>query len=354
MNALSLFRYCAVAYQVSLLLCLSLSISACFKQDEATIEYSGKTMGTTYRVVMVAPPGDLDAQTSQAAVEAELARINGLMSNWDTNSELSLFNQATGTEWVETSPDTIELLKVAKRISKETNGAYDVTLGSVSKLWGFQPVKASSGEMIKPDMDEVLTLMYSVGHQLIQVSKDEQSIRKLSPELQLDLSSIAKGFAVDRLGELIESQQVSRYLIDIGGEIRTRGLAADGERWKVGIEWPVAGVKNAPAGVMVDNSHIATSGDYRNYKEIDGERFSHLLDGRSGYPISHRVASVTVLHGSVAQADAWSTALMVLGLEEGLPLAKRKGLAARFTVRDGAGFRVVTTPAFDAYSFTAK
>jgi len=330
---------------------LLLLTSACLKQDDPSVEYSGQTMGTTYSVVIVDPPAGLNIEAAQAGTDTELARINDSMSNWNPESEISRFNDAISTDWVEVSQDTIALLRIARRISKETQGAYDVTLGSVSKLWGFHQASEGATEEIKPEMDEVLTLMYAVGYQLLQESRDGTSVRKLSPELQIDLSSIAKGFAVDRLGELLEGLGVTRYLVEIGGEIRTRGKAADGERWKIGIEWPIPGARDVPTGIAVENAHVATSGDYRNYREIEGVRYSHLLDGRSGYPVTHGMAQVTVLHGSVAQADAWATAFMVVGPDEALAIADAKGLAARFTVRDGASFKVITTPAFDAYSY---
>jgi len=175
-------------------------------------------------------------------------------------------------------------------------------------------------------------------------------VRKLNPELQIDLSSLAKGYAADQIGEKLEALGHLNYLIEIGGEIRTRGLAADGGRWKIGIEWPESAGKPTMTGIAVGDAHVASSGDYRNYRIIDGERYTHIIDGRSGFPIAHELASVTVLHGSVMRADAWATAFMVLGFDDAVKLAEKKGLAARFVLRAGDGYRIEATSAFKAYA----
>lgn len=331
---------------------LSLSLCGCFFEKSASIlSVSGPTMGTTYRVTLVAPPRTLDEKTVTAFVSAELERINDLMSSYDPDSQLSRFNAQKTTDWFAIDADTLSLIDVARHISKETLGAYDVTMGSVSALWGFGPDGNRETSAALPKLDEILVLLNNIGYQLLLLEPEQGAIRKLSPDLMVDLSSIGKGFAVDKVGELLEARGVSRYLVEIGGEIRTRGLAADGERWKVGIEWPEVAQQKVPVGVSLENSHIATSGDYRNYREVDGQRYSHILDGRTGFPISHSLAAVTVLHGSTALADAWATAFMVIGYDEALAIATKKGLAAHFTLKQGDGFVIHSTPAFKAYSY---
>lgn len=349
-----------------LLLLVVLCTSGCLKGNSAELRIAGSTMGTTYSITVVAPPSNVQQSTLQQQIEAEFATINQQISNWDSGSELSVFNASESTEWVPLSDSTITMVQSAVRISKETDGAYDVTLGSISELWGFGPrlstaVKddaelavAAATPQVNPSLDDILRLMNNVGYQLLQVSSRDASLRKLTPGLQVDLSSIGKGYAVDRVGEILESQAINRYMVEIGGEIRTRGRAADGGMWKIGIEMPATLRGNIKKGLAVENAHIASSGDYRNYREVDGQRVSHLIDGRSGFPISHNLAAVTLLHGSVMQADAWATALMVLGYEEGLKVAQRKGLAVQFTVREGETFQVYTTKAFDAYAYTEK
>lgn len=334
------WRYCGV-----LLLAL-LVLAGCEEQTANTLELNGQTMGTTWQVTVVEPRGLVDSSL-QSLIDEELQRINGLMSTYDAESELSKFNSMRSVEWQPLSDETIALVEAARRVSKETSGAYDITLGSISALWGFGQEESTGS---KPLLDDILLMLNDVGYQLLEVSSARKSVRKLNPDLKVDLSSLAKGYAVDKIGEQLEATGNQRYLVEIGGEIRTRGLAPNGERWKIGIEWPESGGEPEMTGIAVENAHIASSGDYRNYRVVDGERVTHILDGRSGYPISHNLAAVTVLHGSVMRADAWATAFMVLGYEESLALANKKGLAARFVIRESDGYRVDSTSVFKAYA----
>lgn len=329
---------------------LLLLLAGCFEKEEIghLSTFTGQTMGTSYTINVVSSSASFPITTLQSDVETRLAVINKQMSTYDPESSLSIFNQNQSTDWFDIPSDTIELIRVATRVSRSTDGAYDVTLGSVIDLWGFGKEAASDGD--KPSMDLILDKMNEVGHQLLQISKDGTQIRKLIPELTVDLSSIAKGYAVDVLGELLEKNDISRYVVEIGGEIRTRGLGVDNQPWQIGIESPDPTTQAAGfMGIAVESAHIATSGNYRNYREVDGKRFSHIIDGRSGYPVEHNLASVTVLHGSTTQADAWATAFMVMGVEEAIKVAAEKGLAAAFTIKEDQGFVNRTTKAFDAY-----
>lgn len=327
-------------------LLLPLLLAACGNDPEVEIiELSGPTMGTQYRITLIkgerSLPDDLQQQ-----VDDELNRISSLMSTYDPDSQLSLFNQQRTTEWVAMAPETIELIRQAKRISEATGGAFDIAIGSISRMWGFGPGANPDSEV--PGDDELFMAMNQVGYQLLSLSPYNDQVRKLSPELEVDLSAIAKGYGVDQIGLLLEGRGIERYLVDIGGEIRTRGLSERGKPWLIGIEWPDGSGQGA-RGLAVENAHIATSGDYRNYQVVNGRRISHLIDGRTGAPIEHTLASVTVLHGSVAQADAWATALMILGPSDALKLATRLGLAASFTSREGDRFNVTSTEGFKAY-----
>jgi len=344
------YRHYIGSHPLLLLLLLSAGLlSSCSEPPAAELTTSGETMGTRYQVIVVAP-GSLNLARLQALIDDELQRINALMSTWDPDSEISLFNANADVDWRELSAETIEVIETARGISKETSGAYDITLGSVSALWGF-----GHGDEVekKPVLDDVLLLLNDVGWQLLEVAGSRESVRKLNPGLQVDLSSLAKGYAVDKIGERLEASGYQRYLVEIGGEVRTRGKAADGKMWQIGIEWPESAGEPEMTGIAVENAHIASSGDYRNYRLIDGVRYTHILDGRTGYPVSHNLAAVTVLHGSVTRADAWATAFMVLGYAEAIKIANRKGLAARFVLREEDGFSVMTTKAFNAYAMIA-
>lgn len=340
---------------ITALFCCLFYLQGCFLDRADQFEITGSTMGTSYSVVVVDAPRSSNAGALKSQIDAELERINKLISTYDAASELSQFNASDSTEWTPLAAETIGLIKSARRVSKESDGAYDITLSTVSDLWGFgnQPVSQLNGlDAELPSLDQILEIMNEVGYQLLLISANEINVRKLTPHLKVDLSSIGKGYAVDRIGETLEANGVKRYLVDIGGEIRTRGKASDGKMWKVGIEVPQTGSSKASHGVIVENAHIATSGDYRNYREVDGRRVSHIIDGRTGFPIDHNLASVTILHGSTALADAWSTAFMTMGFDAAIRLANRKGIAAQFTLRGNGDFRVVQSEAFTAYAFS--
>ncbi len=330
-----------------LLIVLFVSLaSGCKKESLPVHSLTGKTMGTNYSVT-VATAESLDLGELQSEIDNLLSGINQRMSTYDSNSLLSQFNSTDSTEWFDVTPDVASLVSVAHRVSKDTSGAYDVTLGTVVDLWGFGPDMSKTE---KPPMDQILDELYNVGHQLLVVSRDQRQLRKLVPKLKVDLSSIAKGHAVDEIGSLLEKRGLQRYVVEIGGELRTRGLSANHKPWTIAIESPDSSVNPGSFNaIVVENSHIATSGDYRNYREVDGVRYSHIIDGRSGYPIEHNLASVTVMHGSTMQADAWATAFMVLGPDETLAIAESRGLAVSMVLREGENFVTRHSTAFEAY-----
>ena len=190
-----------------------------------------------------------------------------------------------------------------------------------------------------------------VGPGLVRVDETEQTLRKGHPETRCDLSGVAKGYAVDRIAEALRALGYRDFLVEIGGELRAHGSPLDGPDWRVAIEAPDPGARRIHRVIPLRDRALATSGDYRNFYERDGVRISHLIDPRSGRPISHVLASVSVVHAEAVWADAWATALMVLGPDEGWELARREGLAAHFIERDGEdGYRSWATPEFEALS----
>jgi len=365
-------------------LILASLLSSCFDSPSAQQEesqewrFTGTAMGTTWHASVVWPQvagnGDsqgvvsTDAALSpeqfqrqiQANIEQMLDSINAQLSTYDPSSALSLFNATTSTDWIDQPTPIIDLLRAASTISEQTQGAYDVTLGGLVDLWGFgydsNPGR-DSGQKVQPE--QVTARMDKVGYHLLQFSDDNQRLRKRVADLQVDLSSIAKGYAVDRIGDMFEDMNITRYLFELGGEIRTRGQAGDNSAWVIALESPDltdsgtasgAGLSSsAITAISVENAHIATSGDYRNYREIDGKRISHLIDGRTGYPVTNRLASVTVMHQSTELADAWATAFMVIGADRALAMAHSSGLAVSLTLRENSGFTTRNSEAFDAY-----
>jgi thiamine biosynthesis lipoprotein len=223
-----------------------------------------------------------------------------------------------------------------------------VTVGPLVNLWGFGPGR---GEDRVPSATEVEEARARVGYARLEVRDPPPAVRKAIPDLYVDLSAIAKGYGVDRVSEYLESQGVGRYLVEVGGEVRGRGRNARGTPWKVAVERPAEGERAAYAVVEVDGVGVATSGDYRNFFEKDGRRYSHTIDPATGRPVTHALASVTVVSDTCMTADALATGLNVLGPEAGYALAEREGIAALFIVREGQGFARRATAAFARYGW---
>jgi thiamine biosynthesis lipoprotein len=320
--------------------------------EQRVLVLRGSTMGTSYSVQIVEPPPALDREALAGQIETRLAEINGLMSTYQPGSELSRFNASSASGWFLVSPELVAVVAMAQSVSEASAGAFDVTVGPLVNLWGFGPTP--SAEAI-PSAGEVQAARARVGWQQLEVQVEPTALRKSRPDLYVDLSAIAKGYAVDQLAALIESAGIEDYLVEIGGELRGRGLNGRAEPWQIAIERPEVSRRAVFRVVALRDLAMATSGDYRNFVEIDGERYSHTIDPATGRPVGHRLASVTVLAETCTQADAWATALLVLGPGRGLELAERQGLAALFIEHaedgaDGGPFVTQATASFEALS----
>jgi len=307
---------------------------------------SGETMGTTFLVKVVVPA--LDGATAEAlrdATDAELAAVNGAMSHYVEDSDVSRLNRHEADAPLTVGEDTAEVLRLAQDISERSGGAFDVTVGPLVDLWGFHRKQALDAE---PETEELAAIRARVGYALLEVDPAAPTLRKARADLEVDLSAIAKGYGVDRVADALEALGHDHYLVEIGGEVRARGVTAAGQPWRVGVEQPVDDRREVRRALGVRDAAVATSGDYRSFYVLDGRRVSHTIDPRSGRPVEHALAAVTVIHDRCAAADAWATTLMVLGPDEGPELAYREGLAALFLFRDPDGtFREHTTPAFE-------
>jgi len=231
-------------------------------------------------------------------------------------------------------------------VSEMTDGAYDVTVGPLVNLWGFGP--QDTHDKI-PARGAIESARARTGYHNLELRQTPAAIRKRLPGLYVDLSSIAKGYAVDRVARLLEGQGIENYLVEIGGELRGKGHNERGTAWRIGIERPSANDRAVYKALKLDRSGLATSGDYRNYFEHDGQRYSHIINPLTGQPVSHKLASVTVIAASAMRADALATALMVLGPQDGYALAEHEGIAAFFIVKVGKGFTNKASPAFMQY-----
>jgi thiamine biosynthesis lipoprotein len=297
-------------------------------------EAAGSTMGTSWRVAMMLAPGAGDGLA--AALQRELDAVVAQMSHWDSDSLLARFNEAPAGSWHALPPQFFEVMAYALEVAAATGGAYDPCAGELVNLWGFGPVRRyDQAGFYAPEPASVAVVMARRASAVVTL--DRAGRRLLQPGgVRLDLSSIAKGHAVDRLAHCLEQHGVRHYLAEIGGELRGAGMKPDGQPWWVELEGvPGAAADSAQVLVALHGLAAATSGDYRRSYEIGARRASHTLDPRSGYPIANDVASVTVLHASCMAADALSTALTVMGVRDGLQFAEARGLAARYLLRRG-------------------
>lgn len=308
-------------------------------------DFHGATMGTTWSVRLVAP--ELAPETRleiEKAIEGRLATVDGLMTTWDSNSELSRFNRFASTDGFPVSPQTLEVFRVAREVSELTGGAFDVTVAPLVAAWGFG---ATDRAPASPDAVELAGLRARVGWRRVRVDAGSQSLSKTHPETVCDLSAVAKGYGVDEVARALLALGHTDFLVEVGGELRAQGRRGPGRPWRVAIERPAAAERAVFAVLELVNASLATSGDYRSYYEENGVRLSHLIDPRTARPVAHALASVSVVHPDATHADALATGLGVLGPEEGYATAVRHALAAYFIVREPDGaLRGFATPAF--------
>jgi thiamine biosynthesis lipoprotein len=300
--------------------------------------FDGPTMGTRYRISIASPPSKLDNVHTKEDIELLLAQIDRQMSTYRSDSELSRFNRDRSRDWFLVSRDTAHVVAAAQRISEQTQGALDVTVGPLVRLWHFGPGGSSTGAAHPtrpPPAESVNKARDTIGYEKLDVRTEPPALRKDVERLEVDLSSIAPGFAVDRIAAYLSGQGVKNFMVEIGGEVRARGVRIDGAPWRVGIERPLTDRRELLLAVPLVDAAIATAGDYRKFFEIDGRRFSHIIDPASGQPVDHSVGSVTVVADTCIEADGWDTALLVLGQERGYACAEKHGISALFVMRNG-------------------
>ena len=312
----------------------------------AELHVSGRTMGTTYNVKYRPTPNTPTVKDLQIEVDTLLAEINHTMSTYDPESELSRFNRLRTTEWVPASASLRDVLKAALEIGAQSDGAFDITVGPLVNLWGFGP--DVHPDRIPLDRDIAAARMRS-GLDKITLNESQPAIRKHHPDMFLDLSGIAKGYGVDRVAELMTAHGIDHYMVEIGGEIRVRGLKERDTPWRIAIEKPLAGERSVHTMLALSDIALATSGNYRNFFEIAGRRYSHTIDPTTGWPIDNHLVSVTVLADTSMRADAWATAFQVLGPERGMAIAERINLPVLFVIERDGQFEERVCCAFQRY-----
>ncbi|MDX5407508.1 MAG: FAD:protein FMN transferase [Chromatiaceae bacterium] len=306
-------------------------------------QLDGSTMGTYYVVKFYSDTTpDLTALKQQ--IDTELERVNDLMSTYRPESELMRFNRHTDSSAFAISAQTRTVIAEALRIAEQTGGVLDVTVGPLVELWGF----GARGRIEHAPDDAVIAQTRTwVGYDKLHLT--EAGLSKDIAQLAVDLSPIAKGYGVDQVAEVLEQQGITDYLVEIGGEMRLKGTKAGQQPWKIAIEKPVSAERAVQRILLPGDMGVATSGDYRNYFEEEGVRYSHLLDPRTGKPITNRTVSVTVLHPSCMTADGYATALNVMTAQEALAFAEQHQLAVLIVTKTDEGFNELTSSAMLPY-----
>ncbi len=291
---------------------LLLLLSGC-SRDDPPATLGGRTMGTTWSLRV---DGGANA-ISQKEIQQQLDNWEAIISHWRPDSAISRFNASTRTDWIAVPAELVEVVDLAQQIGNDTDHALDITLAPLIDLWGF----GTAGRRDTPPTDaEIASAQEKCGWQHLHTRSDPPALRKDIPGLYINVSAVAEGWALEHLAQHVESKGIHKFLLEIGGEVLARS------EWRVGVQTPAAPPGEAAQTLRLKDQSIATSGVYRQHFSADGKEYAHVLDPRSGRPIEHNLASVSVIHASAAQADGFATALLVLGPEAGRELAKKLGL----------------------------
>jgi thiamine biosynthesis lipoprotein len=322
---------------------VALLVVGCAKPQQQ-IRFTGATMGTQYAITVVDDTNIVTETRLKHDIEALLAKINQIMSNYDSNSEISRLNRHRSTDWLAISDELLELLTAANSVSQESNGAFDVTVAPLVDLWGFGPARGA-GRI--PDNDVIEVARRRVGLRQFELRASPPGLKKLHGEVAFDLSGIAKGYAVDEIAHQLRELGLVNFLVDIGGEMRAVGTNQRGEGWQIGIEGPIALGSTVAQTITLHDSGLASSGNYRNNFVVDGVQYGHTIDPKTGLPTQHALLAVSVVHARAMLADAWATALMSMGPDAAVNVLAKVGLAAMLFKKNGDSWQITTTPAFD-------
>jgi len=300
-------------------------------------------MGTFFSVKFPNGLGERDALQLQNAIEDALEDDEAEMSTYLRDSDVSQFNMNRTVEWQDVENDFCNKVEQSLTISEQSGGAFDITVGPLVNLWGFGP----AGMIDEPPADdEIAALLETTGFEMLHADCSRPAVRKDVTDLMIDMSAIGKGFAADRVAALLISLGYDSFLVEVGGELSIRGFNSRGEPWAIGVEAPLPGSRKPHTVLHLTDTAMATSGDYRNFFEADGELYSHTIDTRTGRPVSHLLASVTVIDEMGWRADALATALLVMGPEEGMAFAEREGMAVLMLIRTDDGVKEKQSAAF--------
>ncbi|MFK5927696.1 MAG: FAD:protein FMN transferase [Desulfuromusa sp.] len=311
------------------------------------ITITGTTMGTSYHIKLTPKTEQrINPTALREKISSRLADIDNMMSTYKKDSDVSRFNRSLNDSWIPVSAETMIVINTAQEISQLSHGAFDITIGKLVNLWGFGPT-INIDEI--PDVSAIQSLLTQSGYRKLELRQEPPAVRKSDSAISLDLSAIAKGYAVDAIARLLMENQIDNFLVEIGGEIVIHGHKRQQQPWVIGIESPVAEQRSIRKRLHLQSAAMATSGDYRNFFEYNGIRYSHTIDPATGYPIKHQLVSVTVIDQSCMRADALATAIMVLGPEKGLEFAEQQHLAIFMLVKQNDNYIEKYSTAFKPY-----
>ncbi len=316
----------------TLLAILMTSVLTSNSLADEPLRISGQTMGSYYAIV-IDSPGAADGDQIQAEVEKRLAEITQQMSNWDDESEISRFNRSTSVDWIPVGKDFATVVTEAKRLHTATEGAIDITVTPLIDAWGFGKTK----QRVIPTDAQIQEALKRVSMRHVDVRMEPPAIRKSLPQVMLNVSSLAPGYATDEVCGILNARGLKSHVVDVGGENRAGLAKANGDAWRLGVESPLTGMHKI---VELTDQAIATSGDYRNFFVFQGKKYAHILDPKTGRPVENPPASVSVIHKSCMTADGLATAMMVLGAKDGMKVAQQSGVDVMFLDVDANGMLV--------------
>lgn len=294
--------------------------------EQALQKLEGSTQGTTYHIsYWSALP--VDAKDIEARIKNEFAAIDKELSNYRTDSTIETFNRSENTDSQETGSEIVSLVRVANIVHQASQGCYDLSIKPLFELWGFRGDKLTI-----PDDSTILETLARIGMGKVEIV-DDKHLRKKQADLKVDLSSIAQGYSVEKISSILEQNGIKDYLVEIGGELKTRGHKPNLQAWRIAVERPLPGEQAMQKIITMPNESpmaVMTSGTYRHYFDNQGQRYSHILDARTGRPVTHDLVSVTVFLEDPVIADAWSTALLCLGQKDGMKAANAEKIPALF------------------------
>ena len=328
--------------QPAIVVALAATLAGCFNSTVSVSEISGATMGSTYSIKWVPVKGTPDPVELQADIERELEVFDAQVSTWRDDSDLSRFNALPAGACAPMPQPVLDMVQLAQSLNAASDGRFDVTVSPLLDLWGFH---RADGVQVVPDQPSIDRALQKVGQQHLRIEDD--TLCK-DADVEVDLSSLAAGYMVDRAAEQLVALGITDYMIEMTGELKAVGRKPGDVPWRIAIEEPRDDERMATMVVELDGYAISTSGDYRNYFEYDGKRYSHTVDPLTGWPVMHGLSAVTVMDPSTLMADGLSTLLLVLGPEKGWQYAQDNNVAALFVVREGAEFVSRPTPLFEA------